>query len=205
MDHKPEWVLYNEFVLTTKNYIRTCTDIKADWWVMVVKCIIHCKIPTMIMVTTGLKKKLISSMSFGVALEKKSLMSCSGFFKMLFLVIILLYNMAGWWRLHLSTTTWEISRCARPSVYWKESLTDCRRTDKANQPMDSCWCYSCLLLKELTSSKVKRQKQLTAIPLVHCTFACLNVLACAVLSAMSGFYTHLDNFISKCSVVFWCM
>lgn len=31
LDHKPEWVLYNEFVLTTKNYIRTCTDIKADW------------------------------------------------------------------------------------------------------------------------------------------------------------------------------
>ncbi|KAJ8382076.1 hypothetical protein SKAU_G00028540 [Synaphobranchus kaupii] len=28
LDHKPEWVLYNEFVLTTKNYIRTCTDIK---------------------------------------------------------------------------------------------------------------------------------------------------------------------------------
>ncbi|XP_071947736.1 putative pre-mRNA-splicing factor ATP-dependent RNA helicase PRP1 [Antedon mediterranea] len=31
LDHKPEWVLYNEFVLTTKNYIRTVTDIKADW------------------------------------------------------------------------------------------------------------------------------------------------------------------------------
>lgn len=28
LDHKPEWVLYNEFVLTTKNYIRTVTDIK---------------------------------------------------------------------------------------------------------------------------------------------------------------------------------
>uniref|UniRef100_A0A8C5I5R1 ATP-dependent RNA helicase DHX15 n=1 Tax=Gouania willdenowi TaxID=441366 RepID=A0A8C5I5R1_GOUWI len=26
LDRKPEWVLYNEFVLTTKNYIRTCTD-----------------------------------------------------------------------------------------------------------------------------------------------------------------------------------
>jgi len=47
-------------------------------------------------------------------------------------------RLIGWWRLHLSTTTWEISRCVRPSVYWKESLTDCRRTDKANQPMDSC-------------------------------------------------------------------
>ncbi len=28
LDHKPEWVLYNEFVLTTKNYIRTVTDCK---------------------------------------------------------------------------------------------------------------------------------------------------------------------------------
>lgn len=28
MDHKPEWVIYNEFVLTTKNYIRTVTDVK---------------------------------------------------------------------------------------------------------------------------------------------------------------------------------
>ena len=34
LDHKPEWVLYNEFVLTSKNYIRTCTDIKAEWWVV---------------------------------------------------------------------------------------------------------------------------------------------------------------------------
>uniref|UniRef100_A0A672H134 RNA helicase n=1 Tax=Salarias fasciatus TaxID=181472 RepID=A0A672H134_SALFA len=32
LDHKPEWVLYNEFVLTTKNYIRTCTDIKPEWY-----------------------------------------------------------------------------------------------------------------------------------------------------------------------------
>jgi len=31
LDHKPEWVLYNEFVLTTKNYIRTCSDVKAEW------------------------------------------------------------------------------------------------------------------------------------------------------------------------------
>lgn len=34
LDHKPEWVLYNEFVLTSKNYIRTCTDIKAEWCVV---------------------------------------------------------------------------------------------------------------------------------------------------------------------------
>ncbi|KAG2442561.1 hypothetical protein HXX76_002647 [Chlamydomonas incerta] len=31
LDHKPEWVLYQEFVLTTKNYIRTCLDIKGEW------------------------------------------------------------------------------------------------------------------------------------------------------------------------------
>lgn len=34
LDHKPEWVLYNEFVLTTKNYIRTVSDIKAEWYHM---------------------------------------------------------------------------------------------------------------------------------------------------------------------------
>jgi HrpA-like RNA helicase len=31
LDHKPEWVLYNEFVLTSKNYIRTCSDVKGEW------------------------------------------------------------------------------------------------------------------------------------------------------------------------------
>ncbi|XP_048585628.1 putative pre-mRNA-splicing factor ATP-dependent RNA helicase PRP1 [Nematostella vectensis] len=35
LDHKPEWVLYNEFVLTTKNYIRTVTDIKPDWLIKI--------------------------------------------------------------------------------------------------------------------------------------------------------------------------
>jgi len=33
LDHKPEWVTYNEFVLTTKNFIRTVTDIKGEWLV----------------------------------------------------------------------------------------------------------------------------------------------------------------------------
>ena len=28
LDHKPDWVVYDEFVLTSKNYIRTVTDIK---------------------------------------------------------------------------------------------------------------------------------------------------------------------------------
>lgn len=31
LDRKPEWVIYNEFVLTTKNYIRTVTDVRGDW------------------------------------------------------------------------------------------------------------------------------------------------------------------------------
>ncbi|TPX62246.1 hypothetical protein PhCBS80983_g00454 [Powellomyces hirtus] len=31
LDNKPEWVVYNEFVLTSKNYIRTCTAIKGEW------------------------------------------------------------------------------------------------------------------------------------------------------------------------------
>ncbi|PRW60688.1 putative pre-mRNA-splicing factor ATP-dependent RNA helicase [Chlorella sorokiniana] len=33
LDHKPEWALYQEFVLTSKNYIRTVTDIKGEWLV----------------------------------------------------------------------------------------------------------------------------------------------------------------------------
>ncbi|KAH9520360.1 Pre-mRNA-splicing factor ATP-dependent RNA helicase dhx15 [Bulinus truncatus] len=35
LDHKPDWVLYNEFVLTTKNYIRTVTDVKPEWLVKI--------------------------------------------------------------------------------------------------------------------------------------------------------------------------
>jgi pre-mRNA-splicing factor ATP-dependent RNA helicase DHX15/PRP43 len=31
LDRKPEWVVYNEFVLTSKNYIRTVTDVKPEW------------------------------------------------------------------------------------------------------------------------------------------------------------------------------
>lgn len=33
LDRKPEWVLYNEFVLTAKNFIRTVTDIEPEWLV----------------------------------------------------------------------------------------------------------------------------------------------------------------------------
>mmetsp|Transcript_7357 Transcript_7357/g.11638 ORF Transcript_7357/g.11638 Transcript_7357/m.11638 type:complete len:700 (-) Transcript_7357:228-2327(-) len=31
LDRKPEWVMYDEFVLTSKNYIRTATAVKGDW------------------------------------------------------------------------------------------------------------------------------------------------------------------------------
>ena len=31
IDHKPEWVLYNEFVLTSRNYIRTVLEIEPEW------------------------------------------------------------------------------------------------------------------------------------------------------------------------------
>jgi len=31
MDKKPEWVLYNEFVLTSKSYIRTVTEVRGEW------------------------------------------------------------------------------------------------------------------------------------------------------------------------------
>ena len=35
LDHKPEWVIYNEFVLTSKNYIRTITDVKPEWLIKI--------------------------------------------------------------------------------------------------------------------------------------------------------------------------
>jgi len=31
IDHKPEWVLYNEFLLTSRNYIRTVLEIEPEW------------------------------------------------------------------------------------------------------------------------------------------------------------------------------
>jgi pre-mRNA-splicing factor ATP-dependent RNA helicase DHX15/PRP43 len=31
LDATPEWVIYNEFVLTTKPFIRTVTEVKAEW------------------------------------------------------------------------------------------------------------------------------------------------------------------------------
>merc|ERR1712176_311946 len=31
LTHKPEWVLYNEFVLTSKNFVRTVTQVRGEW------------------------------------------------------------------------------------------------------------------------------------------------------------------------------
>lgn len=31
LDTNPEWVIYHEFVLTTRNYIRTVTEVRAEW------------------------------------------------------------------------------------------------------------------------------------------------------------------------------
>lgn len=31
LDHKPEWVLYHEYVLTSKNFIRTITQVRGEW------------------------------------------------------------------------------------------------------------------------------------------------------------------------------
>ncbi|KAF9592683.1 hypothetical protein IFM89_016760 [Coptis chinensis] len=33
LDHKPEWAIYNEYVLTSRNFIRTVTDIRGEWLV----------------------------------------------------------------------------------------------------------------------------------------------------------------------------
>lgn len=31
LDHRPDFVLYHDFVLTKRNYIRTCLAIKGEW------------------------------------------------------------------------------------------------------------------------------------------------------------------------------
>lgn len=40
--HDAEWVLYNEFVLTTKNYIRTVTAVKPEWLLVCFSLLIQC-------------------------------------------------------------------------------------------------------------------------------------------------------------------
>lgn len=32
LDSQPDWVIFNEFVLTTKPYIRTVTDVRPEWY-----------------------------------------------------------------------------------------------------------------------------------------------------------------------------
>ena len=32
IDHKPVWVMYHDFVLTKKNYIRTNTEVDPNWF-----------------------------------------------------------------------------------------------------------------------------------------------------------------------------
>lgn len=29
---KAEWVIYDEFVLTSRNFIRTCTEVEPEWY-----------------------------------------------------------------------------------------------------------------------------------------------------------------------------
>lgn len=29
--HKPKWVIFHESVLTTRNYIRNCTEVEPEW------------------------------------------------------------------------------------------------------------------------------------------------------------------------------
>lgn len=33
--HRPEWVLYHEFVLTSKAFVRTCTQVRGEWLVQI--------------------------------------------------------------------------------------------------------------------------------------------------------------------------
>jgi len=46
--HDAEWVLYNEFVLTTKNYIRTVTAVKPEWLLV---CSLHSLSPIIHLLT----------------------------------------------------------------------------------------------------------------------------------------------------------
>jgi pre-mRNA-splicing factor ATP-dependent RNA helicase DHX15/PRP43 len=39
LEKQPEWVLYNEFVLTTRPYIRTVTEVRPEWCVPIGYCL----------------------------------------------------------------------------------------------------------------------------------------------------------------------
>jgi hypothetical protein len=32
---KVEWVMYDEFVLTSRNFIRTCTEVEPEWYAII--------------------------------------------------------------------------------------------------------------------------------------------------------------------------
>lgn len=38
LDTQPEWVLFNEFVLTTRPFIRTVTEVRPEWYVLFFLC-----------------------------------------------------------------------------------------------------------------------------------------------------------------------
>ena len=38
LDSTPEWVLFNEFVLTSRPYIRTVSEVRPEWLVLSVLC-----------------------------------------------------------------------------------------------------------------------------------------------------------------------
>ena len=35
LDNQPDWVIFNEFVLTTRPYIRTVSEVQVGWYVVV--------------------------------------------------------------------------------------------------------------------------------------------------------------------------
>ena len=49
LQQESEWLVYNEFVLTTKNYVRTVTAVKAEW-------LLVCVSPLLLLVWLGTRK-----------------------------------------------------------------------------------------------------------------------------------------------------
>jgi pre-mRNA-splicing factor ATP-dependent RNA helicase DHX15/PRP43 len=31
MDNKPPWIIFQDFVLTTRNFVRSCTSVRVEW------------------------------------------------------------------------------------------------------------------------------------------------------------------------------
>lgn len=42
LDTQPEWVVYNEFVLTTRPYIRVVSEVKPEWYVLFAREVSGC-------------------------------------------------------------------------------------------------------------------------------------------------------------------